>query len=332
MGATTNKNPKFTFIIPSYNRFDKLTNLLNQIKGYDNTSVIIFNDASIDKRYETLPSIFNNLTIINNRSNNGKKLYSNTVISLLNSAENTDFDYVVMLADDFILCDNFIELLSGIVNEYDIINIFSIHESNWTYRGWIDGAFACSKNAMSIIKNKIKPTISGNNGMSTGVWKGVTTSFWKDNGSKYKLVTLNYSLTQHDGNDDSKLHPVHRLKTPIVARNFYNNFYGNEIKIIGDSTIKQTVQKKKDTSSGNSIATPNISKTPNVSKTTEIEKTPVESKPKQSVVNSPIEFDKTRLNSIKKSLNQQNQSRINKITDDVFLAKTRKRNLRLGGR
>ena len=150
MSDTTNKNSKFTFIIPSYNRYDKLTNLLNQIKSYDNTSVIIFNDASIDKRYEALPSIFDNLTIINNPNNNGKKLYSNTVISLLNSAENTDFDYVVMLADDFILCDNFIELLSGIVNEYDIINIFSIHESNWTYRGWIDGAFACSKNAIVI--------------------------------------------------------------------------------------------------------------------------------------------------------------------------------------
>ena len=326
MSDTTNKNSKFTFIIPSYNRYDKLTNLLNQIKSYDNTSVIVFNDASIDKRYEALPSIFDNLTIINNPNNNGKKLYSNTVISLLNSAENTDFDYVVMLADDFILCDNFIELLSGIVNEYDIINIFSIHESNWTYRGWIDGAFACSKNAMSIIKNKIKPTISGNNGMSTGVWKAVTTSFWKDSSSKYKLVTLNYSLTQHDGNDDSKLHPAHRLKTPIVAHNFYNDFYGDKIKIIGDSTIKQTVQKKKYISSGKSIATRNISKTGDT------EKTPVELKPNQSVINSPIEFDKTRLNSIKKSLNQQNQSRINKINDDVFLAKTRKRNLRLGGR
>ena len=77
------------------------------------------------------------------------------------------------------------------------------------------------------------------------------------------------------------------------------------------------------------------SATPNGSKTSNNSQQPIEIKvePTNSpVINSPIEFDKTRLNSIKKSINPQKQNRITKINDDVFLAKTRKRNLGLGGR
>jgi hypothetical protein len=326
MDTIVNNGLKFTFIIPSYNRFDKLVNLINQINTYNNTSIIIFDDASTDKRYGDLVGMFNNLTITHNRKNNGKGLYNNTVVNLLNSVESTDFDYVVMLADDFILCDNFIPLLSGIVNEYNIINIFSIHESNWTFRGWIDGAFACSKNAIPIIKSNIKPIInSNNNGTSTGVWKSVTMYFWKNTTSNYKLVTLNYSLTQHDGNDDSKLHPIHRLRTPITARNFYNDYYGNEIKIIGESTMKQPVQKKNAIPNGKrKHSTP--------SNNNNIVEPYVEPKPILPIINSPIEHDKSKLDSIKESLNKQKQSRISKINNDVFMAKARKQNLRLGGR
>ena len=135
MSTIVNNGLKFTFIIPSYNRFDKLVNLINQINTYDNTSIIIFDDASTDKRYGNLVGMFNNLTITHNRKNNGKGLYNNTVVNLLNSVESTDFDYVVMLADDFVLCDNFIPLLSGIVNEYNIINIFSIHRQRFNTDG-----------------------------------------------------------------------------------------------------------------------------------------------------------------------------------------------------
>jgi hypothetical protein len=325
MSKAINNELKFTFIIPSYNRFDKLVHLLNQIKTYDNVSTIVFDDASTDERYGSLLSMFDNLTIIHNHKNNGKGLYNNTVISLLNRAESTKFDYIVMLADDFILCDNFIPLLSGIVNEYDIINIFSIYEANWTFRGWIDGAFACSKNAIPMIKSNIKPIINSNSGTSTGVWKAVTTFFWKNTTSTYKLVTLNYSLTQHDGNDDSKLHPIHRLKTPITAHNFYNDFYGNEIKIIGDSTMKKPVQKKNVIPNGKR-------KDPKPNNDNSVVEPYVEPKPTQPIINSPIEFDKTKLDNIKKALSSPNQSRISKIDNDVFMAKSRKRNLRLGGR
>jgi hypothetical protein len=50
------------------------------------------------------------------------------------------------------------------------------------------------------------------------------------------------------------------------------------------------------------------------------------------VINSPIEYDKSKLDNIREGLDKQKQSRISKINDDVFMAKARKRNLRLGGR
>jgi hypothetical protein len=149
--------------------------------------------------------------------------------------------------------------------------------------------------------------------------------FWKNTTSNYKLVTLNYSLTQHDGNDDSKLHPIHRLRTPITARNFYNDYYGNEIKIIGESTMKQPVQKKNAIPNGKrKHSTP--------SNNNNIVEPYVEPKPILPIINSPIEHDKSKLDSIKESLNKQKQSRISKINNDVFMAKARKQNLRLGGR
>jgi hypothetical protein len=327
--------PKFIFLIPSYNRYDKLVNLLNQIKIYDNVSVIVVNDASTDGRYKLLDNIYNNLTIIHNTKNNGKALYNNTIISLINSTENINYDYVIMLSDDFVLCNNFIPLLLECLSEYNIVNIFSIYNANWSYPGWIDGAFACSKNALPIIKANIKPINHNNENASTGVWRMVSQYFIKNKQSEYKLIVLNYSLTQHDGNDDSKLHPKHRLVTPITAKNFYNDFLGNEIKIIGDSTMP-LILKKKDTPNGN-VKKKDIPNGDGVKKKyiipngEPIIEVKIES-PTIPVTSSPIEHDRSGLDNIREGLNKQKQSRITKINDDIFIAKARKRNLRLGGR
>ena len=54
--------------------------------------------------------------------------------------------------------------------------------------------------------------------------------------------------------------------------------------------------------------------------------------PTTPVISSPIEHDRSGLDNIREGLNKQKQSRITKINDDIFIAKARKRNLRLGGR
>lgn len=324
-----NKDLKFTFIIPSYNRYDKLTNLLDQISKYDNTSVIVFNDASNDVRYKSLGNTYNNLTIIHNTKNNGKELYLNTVNTLINNVEKTDTDYVIMLADDFIICNNFTNILTNIVNEYSIINIFSIHQTNWGFHGWIDGAFVCSKSGLSVIKNNLTTTKVGGKGMSTGVWRGITQYFNKNTTNGYKLITLNYSLTQHDGNEDSKLHPEHRLKTPITAKNYYNDFYGQKIIQIGDSTMTPVIKKK---NSGD-ISGSKVKPKENVKPTKPIINSPVTTekvKPTKPTINSPITTEKANLKKEEPPKNMQKPKGINKIHSDVFMGKSMKKKLRFG--
>jgi hypothetical protein len=90
---------------------------------------------------------------------------------------------------------------------------------------------------------------------------------------------------------------------------------------VKNNIINLSIKKKSVIPSGNkNIISPNI------------DKPDVESKPIQPIINSPIEFDKAKLDNIREGLNKQKQSRITKIDNDVFMAKSRKRNLRLGGR
>lgn len=309
-----NDNKTFTFLIPSYNRYDKLINLINQINTYNNVNIVIYNDASNDSRYNDLNQKYQNLTIMHGTSNNGKSNYNKTLVSLFNLGLSLQSDYYVLLADDFILCKDFIKNLSLFLNENNIVNIFSIREEGWGSPGWVDGALSCSVNALMELMNLIPKTIQNVEGKSTGVWRYITTYFLRSNRSNYKLTTLNYSLTQHDGNDDSKLHPKHRLKVPIVANNFYDNFIGNEIKIIGQSILnsKNSPQTKKKSSDGTSNGNAVEVKKPEP--------------PKTIVINNK----KAILPNAEK-LHKPNNP-ISKIGDDALLAKIRRKNTGFGGR
>jgi hypothetical protein len=316
---------KITFLIPTYNRYDKLSNLLTQINNETTANSIIYNDASTDDKYLNIENEFTNIKVIHGSQNNGKLNYQKTILTLFNEAKKSDSDYFILIADDFILCKSFEEHLKPFLNEHYITNIFSLRPEGWGKPGWVDGAFSASINGLNLIENIIPKTLKDVEGRSTGVWKRITDYFSTTNKSKYKLITLNYSLTQHDGNDDSKLHPIHRLKTPITAENFYNYHYGNKITIIGESNFIDKGKKKssEDTSNGNK------SKNNIKDKVSEPFIPPVQKTP---TLNSPIEFDKSKLDNIKKGLETPKQSRITKINDDVFMAKSRKRNLKLGGR
>ena len=309
----SDSNVDLCFLIPSYNRYDKLVNLLNQINSYPNTKVIIFNDASTDDRYMNIENTFRNVKVIHNVVNNGKDGYNNTIKTLFSEAEKTNNTYFALLADDFVLCQSFVKNLSQFLNESDIVNIFSIRNEGWGRPGWIDGAFACSKGGISLIKSLIPNMIKTSEGKSTGIWKNITNYFATSNKTKYRLTTLNYSLCQHDGNEDSKLHPKHRLKVPIVAHNFYDDFMGKPIEIISESVVTKGFIKKKSSGgipNGNPTNEPTIVETP---------------KPTAPVINPKAILPNTPKLHVP-------EQRISKIHDEIFLNKLRKKKLGFGGR
>lgn len=232
----------YVFLIPSYDRYEKLTNLINQIKNIDNYLVIVLDDGSTDIRYNGLNITYEHIKVIKNEKNNGKDKFNLTIKSLLSEAIINDGDYFVLLADDLILCNNFTKILDNHIQELYVINILSLYPTMWNINGWIDGAFVASKGGIETILNLIPENLKTNEGKSTGVWSTVTKKM--ANGRyKYTLKNLNYSLVQHNGNDDSKLHPKFRLITPITVENFYDDYIDKEIKIIDAPPINNKKKK-----------------------------------------------------------------------------------------
>jgi hypothetical protein len=339
-------NSDICLLIPSYNRYDKLVETLTNINEYHGLNVIVYNDGSDDDRYYTIESNFKNVKVLHNSKNNGKIGYNDTVKFLLNEGIKSNFNWFIYYADDMLLCENFTDHVKPLFDDKQIVNIFSLSSGAWNCSAYIDGLFTISKNGLKTMYNLIPDILVDVENKSTGVWSSVTRVFgtMKPKLNNIKLCCLNYSLCQHYGNDDSKLHPRHRLKNPMVAENFYDYFYGQEIKIISQSDIKtngkntwgatNAGQKKNGIPNGriNEPIPINKRKGNAPSNNNSVIEPYVESKPMIPIINSPIEHDKTKLDNIRKGLNNEKQSRITKINDDVFIAKTRKRNLRLGGR
>ena len=313
-----NSNHRICFLIPSYNRYDKLSNLLLQINNETTARVIVYNDASTDDRYLNIEKKFNNVKVIHGVKNNGKSNYQKTMFTLFSEANNTDSDYFILIADDFVLCKSFQNVIKPYLSEYYITNVFSLREEGWGRLGWVDGAFSASKGGLSLINSIIPNELKNVEGKSTGVWRKVTEYFSTTNKTNYKLIALNYSLCQHDGNDDSKLHPLHRLKTPITAHNFYDYYYGEKIKIIAESSVKLSGKKK----SSDVIPNGNFyNKKPNI----EIEP------PKKEPENRPISNSQITSKPVKLHIPEKKPS-ISRITNDIALGKLRKGNLKFGKR
>jgi hypothetical protein len=305
-------NSEICFLIPSYNRFNKLKNLLNQISESEGVGVIIYNDASNEDGYYSLGDTYENYKILHGTSNNGRNKFNETIKLLFREASLSNYNYFILIADDMVLCDNFIENVSPFLNQYDIVNIFSLSSSAWRCSAYIDGAFTISKSGINFMYNLIPKISRDSYGKSTGVWQTVTGIFCGKNTESYRLACLNYSLIQHDGNEDSKLHPKFREKIPIVAQNYYNDFYGNKIEIISKSEYGKIGNNKKKSSDGTSNGNAVEVKKPEP--------------PKTIVINNK----KAILPNAEK-LHKPNNP-ISKIGDDALLAKIRRRNTGFGGR
>lgn len=303
------------FLIPSYNRYEKLCNLLSQIKDYDGANAIIYNDASTIGDYNNIVNLYPNTKVIHGHKNNGRANFNLTIKSLFEEGINSDFKYFIVIADDMILCHDFINHVKKLLDDETIVNLFSISDSGWKCSAYIDGVFSISKSALKHVYDLLPNYSRDVEKQSTGVWQSVTVSFCGQNSSKYRLACLNYSLVQHNGNEDSKLHFKFRKQVPITAKNYYNNFNNPEIKIISYSKHNNKMGHKKKNLGG--IQNGNQIENANEKIPTKINDRPI--------INKPI-TSKT------KKLHKPNNNTISRIQDDIFVGKIRKKNLNFGRR
>jgi hypothetical protein len=310
-------NNDFCFLIPSYNRYDKLSNLLDNIKNIEGINVIVFDDASDDERYNNLTELYPEFLFIKNNKNNGKVNFNETIRELFNSALKTQFKYFITTADDMILCQNFMSNIQPLVSEYDICNLFTINGGSfgWGCTAYIDGCFISSYNGLKLITNIIPNKLTNTHGKSTGVWSQVTRYFCGRNNTEYKLKCLNYTLFQHDGNYDSKLHPGIRDKKPIIANNFYDYYFGDEIRVVSESETLNLASKKK---SSDATSNGNVEPLPIIPTKKEVQSKPISN---SQITSKPVKLHKP----------EQNNS-ISRTINDIALGKLRKSNLRFGKR
>jgi hypothetical protein len=130
------------------------------------------------------------------------------------------WDWLIFLADDFTISPDFFNTLRGVCkNTKTVINFFPTNQSSmWDYRWFIDGAFCSSRQMWQDIKWNVGRIHHNrwerNPNLSSGVWHNVTK---KLNNAGYK-VEFTVPICEHNGNEDSKMHPEIRKKNPICLK------------------------------------------------------------------------------------------------------------------
>lgn len=217
---------KMIALIQSYNRYDKLIRLINQIQEQSNIHIIIVDDCSNDLRYLNLSNIYNNITVLRNIENQGKIGYWKTVNNGLNICKTHDFEYILHFDDDIILSKYFFTLVNKNILENNFMLTFQIEKQQikWAYNNWVDCCFISPHSFWKKINYQIDPISANrwknNKNISSGVWKQITE---KLNLYGYNVIFPDYSLCFHDGNDDSKLNFKLRNDNHLHTWRFYDD-------------------------------------------------------------------------------------------------------------
>lgn len=215
------------FIIPSYNRYDSLVGILENLQKTDlDITIFIYNDGSSDPRYKNIKND-KNIVISHGKHNHGKKKYWMTINECLYFASKIKFKYLVQIDDDFTLIKNFSEniysLFESIHNEFDAVHYHVADMENyncWGYKGnHVDGGVGFTYNFLKKINFEIDPISpdrwKDNENLSSGVWRQVSDKINKFNLKVYRPA---YSFCIHDGNLDSKMNEKLRNEIPIISR------------------------------------------------------------------------------------------------------------------
>lgn len=225
--------------ISSYNRFKKIVRLIKQFYIQPTKykfKIILLNDGSDDNKYKIIEKRFNEIIYLKKEINGGKSNYWKSVNEIWDVAKTYKSHTLLQLDDDFILCDNFLNILLDKFFEIKEINnsymVFAFHlyefdKISKTNKNWfdenkmmVDGGMLFDTQFMKKIDYKldnIEHRVSNRNGSSSLTWvriKELIIQF------KMKVYRFKYSLVWHSGNDDSKLHSLLRRSKRIYTKNF----------------------------------------------------------------------------------------------------------------
>ena len=315
--------------ITSYNRYDNVKNLINQIltqRAKYTYHILLINDGSSDHRYNNFVNYSEKLTYIHKIKNGGKNGYYKTINDIWKLIPNYNPEFVIQSDDDFILCPYFIDTL---VDEFKSIRIdnpnilslcphlysFNKHSKRETF--WLDNYSADGINIMMInvlehMGYALKDVGDvSKSGVSVGIWQQIVKSIKELDGFAKRM---DYSLVYHDNTGGSMMHGDFRKVKMIYTQRFNYPLHQSVIDFDKNYQVVSNAKKKssEDTPNGN-VEVPPI----------EIPKKEIQSKP---ISNSQITSKPNKLHKPEK------QNTIGKIPNDIALGKLRKSNLKFGNR
>jgi len=209
--------------IPSYNRYLKIKNLLNQFYTQPTKytfKIILLNDGSDDIRYDTLVNDFPDIIYLKNIKPNGKILHWYCYNQLWKNLKNIECHAVLQMDDDFIISEIFLDTITdmfftekekngivmGIAPHLWSFKKFSDNESWWADKTFLDGIALIDIKIIQNMKyemNSVDAVEVNKPGVPVRAWIQISDSIKKIGGIVYRTKN---SLVYHNGNDDSKLH------------------------------------------------------------------------------------------------------------------------------
>lgn len=214
--------------ISSHNRYDKVNRLINQLYAHDKKylfKIILLNDGSDDERYDILLEEFPDIIYIKNEKPNGKVNHWYCYNQMWEYLRNITCHAVLQMDDDFILCNDFLNIILDMFFELkkanDNIIAIAPHlwsfkkesrfESWWKNNHFIDGIGLINYRVIKNMNYEMKPVnvnIVSKIGVPAGAWNQITNAIHNSGG---KIFRPENSLVYHDGNDDPQLHADHRI-------------------------------------------------------------------------------------------------------------------------
>jgi len=225
----------FCVLITTYNRPEKLYNLLDDIefnkKNYK-ILVVVFDDGSTEK----LDLSNRDVVKIGMFPNMGKRKYYVTFNATFSFVKNVNSKYFIYLPDDVSLVNGFFEESKRIYDSItstkkiclSILTDDRVNRSHWGYSNpkdfgdflqtqWNDLCFICEKKFFESLNyrlDKINESRWINNpNISSGVGHQITQRL--NSGGKY-LYHVKNSLVNH-GNHESKMNKIEREKNKLIT-------------------------------------------------------------------------------------------------------------------
>jgi hypothetical protein len=225
------------FCVSSFDRYDKIKRILEQIFSQETKytfKFILLNDGSTDKRYSDLKNMFPDILYLKNAVVGGKINYWRTINTMWKKASEFNTYAIIQLDDDFILCNNFLNILLDTFfeikdkcNDYMIFgfHIYGFKKDEPIHPSWLDENERVVDGGMLLDVQFMKMINYEFDEIEHRVTLATSSFTWVRLKEKIielgvKVYRFKNSLVWHAGNEDSKLHPTVRKGHRVYTKNF----------------------------------------------------------------------------------------------------------------